>query len=145
MNFVMPSLGNATENMTLSDKWASNLKEDTGATALAVLASFTAMVVGAACMLCFVGKLLSKWYTVDIRLNAADTSGTKYEEVGTRHTSCDRSDNYGEAACDVGLSMKMQPIGSSLPKGSMFEYARLFRKLRCITAKILQYFWGLKN
>ena len=117
MNFVLPSLGNTTENVTLSDKWASNYDEAPGATALAVLASFVAMVVGAACMLCFVGKLLSTWYNVDVTLNPTDAPATKYSEVGSQEESENNSGNFDEPDCDRGQSMKMKPIGSDLPKG----------------------------
>lgn len=117
MNFVLPSLGNTTENITLSDKWASNYDENSGATALAVLASFVAMVLGAACMLCFVGKLLSTWYHVDVPLHTNDTPATKYSEVGSQQPSQNNSGNLDESDCDRGQSMVMKPIGSNLPKG----------------------------
>ena len=117
MNFVLPSLGNTTENITLSDKWALNYDENSGVTALAVLASFVAMVLGAACMLCFVGKLLSTWYNVEVTLPANDAPETKYSEVGSEPASENNSGNFDESDCDRGQSMIMKPIGSNLPKG----------------------------
>ena len=75
MNFVMPSLGNSTENLTLSERFAYKKDgNDAGTTALAIVVSFAAMIVGAGIMLCFVGKLLSKWYAVDNALNTTYTS-----------------------------------------------------------------------
>ena len=117
MNFVLPSLGNTTENITLSDKWSSSDDRNSGATVLAVLASFVAMVVGAACMLCFVGKLLSTWYNVDISLRSSDPVDTKYSEVDIRQVSVMNSETVDEPDFDKEKSMKMRPIGSSLPKG----------------------------
>ena len=48
-----------------------------GTEAIPVLASFAAMVLGATCMLCFVGKLLSKWYTNDRGYDPPDTTTSR--------------------------------------------------------------------
>ena len=62
MNFVMPILSNSSENISLSDKWElSHGRDKNEKSIFAVITSFTAMIVGASCMVCFVVKLLSKW------------------------------------------------------------------------------------
>ena len=36
-----------------------------GSSTVPLLASFLGMIIGALCMLCFIGKLFSKWYKID--------------------------------------------------------------------------------
>ena len=133
MNFVMQSLGNSTENLTLSNKFA--YKEDgndAATTALAIVVSFTAMVVGAGIMLCFVGKLLSKWYTVDNAINATYVSTKpKYTEVESHEETESAASGVGDPKYySKNPGMKMKPIGSGLNRGisnlNMHKY-----KIRC--------------
>ena len=121
MNFVLPSLGNTTENLNMSDKFAYKKDEaDAGTTALAVLVSFTAMVVGAGIMVCFVGKLLSKWYAVDTSFqNSTFTSSKpKYSEVDSQEATESAASGFSEPQfCKDKRSMKMKPIGSGFCRG----------------------------
>ena len=121
MNFVLPSLGNTTENLNISDKFAYKKDEaDAGTTALAVLVSFTAMVVGAGIMVCFVGKLLSKWYAVDTAFqNPTFTSSKpKYSEVDSHEATESAASGFSEPQVwQDKRSMKMKPIGSGFCRG----------------------------
>ena len=66
----MPILNNSSDNISLSDKWeSSHRRENNESSTLAVITSFTAMIVGASCMVCFVGKLLSLFYEGAIQSN----------------------------------------------------------------------------
>ena len=116
----MPSLGNSTENLTLSERFAYKKDgNDAGTTALAIVVSFAAMIVGAGIMLCFVGKLLSKWYAVDNALNTTYTSTKlKYTEVESQEETESAPSGVGDSenSCKKP-SMKMRPIGSGLNKG----------------------------
>ena len=123
MNFVLPSLGNTTENLTLADKFAYQKDEnDVGITALAVLVSFTAMVVGAGIMVCFVGKLLSKWYAVDHSSNnfSYTSSKSKYTDVASNEATESASSGSSEPQLSQNKrSTKMRPIGSGLGRGNL--------------------------
>ena len=61
-----------------------------GNEAIPVLASFAAMVLGATCMLCFVGNLLSKWYTNERGYPPPDTTTPRLSvpliEFSSSHT-----------------------------------------------------------
>ena len=119
---MLPSLGNTTENLTLADKFAYQKDEnDVGITALAVLVSFTAMVVGAGIMVCFVGKLLSKWYAVDHSSNnfTYTSSKSKYTDVESHEATESASSGSSEPQLSQNKrSTKMRPIGSGLGRGN---------------------------
>ena len=61
-----------------------------GSETIPVLASFAAMVLGATCMLCFVGNLLSKWYTNERGYPLPDTTASQSSvpliELPSSHT-----------------------------------------------------------
>ena len=119
MNYVMPSLGNNTEKIS---KWEE--QENSTTTVFAVLSSFAAMVVGAVCMLCFIGKLLSRWYTMDTNLSPGSVTDTKSSAlVSNRRSSSSRNYDRPRRAAG-GDALEMQPLGSSLTKGFMLEYAQ---------------------
>ena len=124
MNFVMPSLVNSTENISsLSDKWEanSNLIEET--TVLPVLASFGAMILGAACMLCFVGKLLSKWYTLDLPPSETESTETKLTDADSKRSASNKSRKCKQSDDNVAEAIEMNPIKSTGQNGFMLKYA----------------------
>ena len=121
MNFVLPSLVNTTEDLSFSNKSQSKSHQNEATQVFPVLASFAAMTLGAACMLCFVGKILSKWYTVDIRVSGPQTNTT--DAISERSSQTTSRKGF-KATCNVEHEMEMQSIENNLHKeGLVLKYA----------------------
>ena len=123
MNFVMPILSNSSENISLSDKWElSHRRENNEKSTFAVITSFTAMIVGASCMVCFVGKLLSKWYSTESNSCESRIDDPKATSIDITHLQPTDSISKEESVHNQGDSIEMKPIGGSLRKGLKKNY-----------------------
>ena len=120
MNFVMPILSNSSENISLSDKWElSHRRENNEKSTFAVITSFTAMIVGASCMVCFVGKLLSKWYSTGSNSYESRIDDAKAMSIDITHLQPTDSISKEDSVHNQGDLIEMKPIGGCLRKGSM--------------------------
>ena len=123
MNFVMPILSNSSENISLSDKWElSHRRDNNEKSTFAVITSFTAMIVGASCMVCFVGKLLSKWYSTGSNSYESRIDDAKAMSIDITHLQPTDSISKEESVHNQGDSIEMKPIGGCLRKGSIKNY-----------------------
>ena len=120
MNFVMPILNNSSENISLSDKWElSHRRENNEKSTIAVMTSFTAMIVGASCMVCFVGKLLSKWYSTGSNSSESRIGNPTMMSIDITHLQPTDSISKEDSVHNQGDLIEMKPIGGCLRKGSM--------------------------
>ena len=125
MNFVMPILSNSSENISLSDKWElSHRRDNNEKSTFAVITSFTAMIVGASCMVCFVGKLLSKWYSTGSNSYESRIDDAKAMSIDITHLQPTDSISKEESFHNQKDSIEMNPIGGYLRKGLMKNYQR---------------------
>ena len=125
MNFVMPILNNSSDNISLSDKWeSSHRRENNESSTLAVITSFTAMIVGASCMVCFVGKLLSTWYSTGRNSCESRIEDPNAMSIDITHLQPTDSISKKESVHNQGDSIEMRPIGGCLRKGLMKNYQR---------------------
>ena len=123
MNFVMPILSNSSENISLSDKWElSHRRDNNEKSTFAVITSFTAMIVGASCMVCFVGKLLSKWYSTGSNSYESRIDDPKAMSIEVTHLQPTDSISKEESVHNQGDSIEMKPIGGCLRKGLIKNY-----------------------
>ena len=123
MNFVMPILSNSSENISLSDKWElSHRRDNNEKSTFAVITSFTAMIVGASCMVCFVGKLLSKWYSTGSNSYESRIDDAKAMSIDITHLQPTDSISKEESVHNQGDSIEMKPIGGCLRKGLIKNY-----------------------
>ena len=123
MNFVMPILSNSSENISLSDKWElSHRRDNNEKSTFAVITSFTAMIVGASCMVCFVGKLLSKWYSTGSNSYESRIDDAKAMSIDITHLQPTDSISKEESVHNQVDSIEMKPIGGCLRKGLIKNY-----------------------
>ena len=101
-----------------------------GNEAIPVLASFAAMVLGATCMLCFVGNLLSKWYTNEHGYPPRDTTTSRSAvpliELSSSHTprnSC-HSQHKSKQPQTASFDTNTETPGFELLKYASWSYRK---------------------